>query len=94
MAKDHIILSNQEAEAVNQAIQDNSDGVLDKFKYGGWSVDAKAGALNNGKFAMSRELIAEIEKRGGSNATNIGGVDLKNRPDVEIKDSDRVKGES
>ena len=91
--KDHVILSKQEADAVNQAIRDNSNGVLDKFKYGGWTVDAKAGKLKSGKFAMSRELIAEIQKRGGNNATIIGGVDLKNKPDVEVLQSDRVKDE-
>ena len=94
MSKDYVILSKQEANKVNQAIQDNSNGILDKFKkHGGWSVDAKAGALKDGKFAMSRALIEEIERRGGNNATKIGGVDLKNRPDVEVKGTDRVKDE-
>ncbi len=93
MSKDHVILSKQEAEAVNQAIQDNSNGVLDKFPYGGWTVDAKTGRLKDGKFAMSRELVEEIQERGGGSSTVIGGVDLKNRPDVEVRDSDRVKGE-
>ena len=93
MSKDYVILTKQEANKVNQAIQDTSDGVLDKFPYGGWSVDAKAGALKDGKYAMSRKLIEEIERRGGNNATKIGGVDLKNRPDVEVKGTDRVKDE-
>ncbi|MBL4654163.1 MAG: hypothetical protein JKY53_15065 [Flavobacteriales bacterium] len=87
----HVILTKQEADAINKDIKDNSGGVLDKFIYGGWSVDAKAGKLKNGTFAMSRELIEEIQKRGGANATKIGGVDLKNRPDQVIKDTDRVK---
>ena len=92
--KDHVILSKQEAEAVNQAIRDDSNGVLDKFKYGGWTVDAEAGKLKDGRRAMSRELIEEIQKRGGGDSTIIGGVDLKNRPDVEVRDSDRIKDES
>ena len=87
----HVILTKQEADAINKDIKDNSGVVLDKFIYGGWSVDAKAGKLKNGTFAMSRELIEEIQKRGGANATKIGGVDLKNRPDQVIKDTDRVK---
>lgn len=91
MSKDHVKFTEQEAKAINKDIRDNHGDVLDKFIYGGWSVDATAGRLKDGDFAMSRKLIDEIQKRGGGNATVIGGVDMKNRPDVSIKDSDRIK---
>ena len=91
MTQRHIILTKQEAEAVNKSIKNNNNGVLDKFKYGGWTVTAEQGKLKDGTFAMSRELIDESEKRGGANATKIGGVDLKNKTDVEINDNQRVK---
>lgn len=91
MAEKHIILTKAEAEAINKDIKDNHGNVLDKFPYGGWTVNAEAGKLKDGKFAMSRELIEEIQKRGGADATKIGGVDLKNRPDRIVNDNERVK---
>ncbi|PCJ55970.1 MAG: hypothetical protein COA79_20385 [Planctomycetota bacterium] len=90
---DHAIFTKQEVEAVNKDIRENSNGVLDPFKkHGGWTLDAKAGKLKDGTFAISREVIEELQNRGGTNATKIGGVDLKNRPDQTVLDSDRVKG--
>lgn len=90
MAEKHIILTKQEAEAVNKDIKDNHGDVLDKFPKGGWTVNAEAGKLKDGTFAMSRELIEEIQKRGGKDATKIGGVDLKNRPDRVISKNERI----
>lgn len=87
----HVILSKEEADAVNKDIKDNSGDVVDKFPYGGWSINATAARLKDGTYAMSREVIEELQRRGGGNATKIGGVDLKNRLDHIIKDSDRVK---
>jgi len=89
----YIILTEQEAENINNSIAANNDGVLDKFKHGAWTVDAKAGRLKDGTFAMSRGLIEEIEKRGGGQATKIGGVDLKNKTDVVVNDNERIKDE-
>lgn len=90
MNKKHIILTKQEAETVQADIEINNNGVLDKFKYGGWTINTKATKLKDGTFALSRELIEELEKRGGNKATKIAGVDLKNRPDKTIKDSDKI----
>lgn len=92
MAEKHIILTKAEAEAINKDIKDNHGDILDKFKCGGWSVNAKAGKLKDGNFTMSRELIEEIEKRGGKNATKMGGVDLKNRPDRIVNKDERIDG--
>jgi len=93
MAKKYIILTEAEAEAVNNDIKTNNNGVLDKFPFGGWSINAKAGKLKDGTYAMGRELIEEIEKRGGTNATRIGGVDLKNKTDEIVDDNERHKAE-
>ncbi len=87
----HVILTKQEADAIQDDISRHNGGVLDKFKHGGWTIDTKAGSLKDGTFAVSRELIEEVEKRGGTKATKIGGVDLKNRPDKIIKDKERVR---
>lgn len=88
----YIELSKAEAEAINKDIKDNHGDVLDKFKRGGWTVNAESGALKNGNFTMSRELIEEIQKRGGKDATKIGGVDLKNRPDRTVSKNERIDG--
>lgn len=93
MAKDHIILSRAESEAVSREIKENRGNVIDQFAGGGgWTIDTEAGKLKDGRRAISRELVEELQRRGGNNATVIAGVDLKNRPNHSIKDSDWVKG--
>lgn len=89
----HVILSKQEAEAVQNNINSNNNGVLDKFPYGGWTINVKDGELKDGTFAVDREVIEELERRGGNKATKIGEIDLKNRPDKIIKDSERITNE-